>query len=111
MCSSLQLLEESGLRLCYLVDGAVPHANKKYQFKLSLVADSYKPDRFRGYMQHMRSTFSSPLFMDPWVRMDIEKVAARLHPQLSSALVSWQQNVVAHTQLCHVALTLAMAWL
>ena len=86
--SLLQLLEEGGLRLCYLVDGAVPHVNKRYQFKMSLVAHSYKPDRFKGYMQHMRSTFSSPLFMDTWNRMDLLKVAARMHTHLNSSLVS-----------------------
>ena len=46
MWSLLQLLQEGGL--CYLVDGAVPFANAMYNLDLSLVAHSYKPDRFKA---------------------------------------------------------------
>ena len=100
------MLTEGGLN--YLVDGAIPHASKRYKVKLSLVAYSYKPDRFRGYLRQMDIVFNTPLFMDPWTPTEVRKVAAKLHPQLSSSLVSWQQKVTAHAQLCHVALLLAM---
>ena len=85
--SLLQLLTEGGLN--YLVDSATPHAYKGYKFNLSLVAHSYKPDCFRGYLNQMSSVFPSTLFMDPWTPTEIWKVAAKLHPQLSSSLVSW----------------------
>ena len=45
----------------------------------------------------MDFVFSRPLFMDPWTPTEIWKVAAKLHPQLSGSLVSWQQRVPAHS--------------
>ena len=94
MWSLLQLLAKGGLN--YLVDGAIPHASKSINFKLSLVAHSYKPDRFKGYLRQMSITSSRPLIMDPWTKTEILKVAAKLHPQLSHSLVSWQQRGTAH---------------
>ena len=102
----LQLLEEGGL--IYPVDGAKPHADAMFGFELSLVAHSYKPDRFNSYLQQDSSVFNRPLFMDAWTPTEIWKVAAKLHPQLSNSLVSWQQRVSAHAKLCRVALVLAM---
>ena len=106
MSSLLQVLAKGGLN--YLVDGAFPHASKRYKPKLSLVAHPYQPDRFRRYLHRMRSVYSRPLIMDPWTPTEILKVAAKLHPQLDSLLVSWQQRVLARAQLCHVALLLVM---
>ena len=82
----LQLLAKGGLN--YLVDGAIPHANKRLNFKLSLVAHSYKPARFQGYLRQMRDVYGSPLFMEPWTPTEILEVAAKLHPQLDCSLVS-----------------------
>eukprot|EP00891_Asterochloris_glomerata_P008480 jgi/Astpho2/8480/fgenesh1_pg.00125_%23_4_t len=71
------LLEEGGSY--YLVDGAKPKANKRIKFKLSLVAHSYKPDRFKGYLRQMSIVFETALCMDPWTPTDILKVQERLH--------------------------------
>ena len=90
MWSLLQLLREGGI--CYLVDGAVPFANAMYRFDLSLVAHSYKPDRFKDYQKQFMTVSSQALIMDPWTPTEISKVAAKLHPQLSRSLVSWQQK-------------------
>ena len=106
MWSLLQLLQEGGL--CYLVNGAVPFANAMYRFDLSLVAHSYKPARFRGYQKQMSDVYGGTLFMDPWTPTEISKVAAKLHPQLSRSLVSWQQRLIQFAQLCHLALLLTM---
>ncbi len=70
------------------MDGAKPKANKRIKFKLSLVAHSYKPDRFKGYLRQMSIVFEDALCMDPWTPTDILKVAAKLHPHLSTVLVS-----------------------
>ena len=104
MWSLPQLLQKGGLN--YLVDGAVPHANAR--FKLSLVAHTYKPDCFNSYLHENSSVFNKPLFIDPWTPTEIGKVAAKLHPQLSNSLVSWQQKVSAHAHLCRAALLLAL---
>ncbi len=106
MWSLLQLLQEGGL--CYLVDGAVPFANAMYRFDLSLVAHSYKPDRFKDYQKQFMTVSSQALIMDPWTPTEISKVAAKLHPQLSRSLVSWQQRVTELAQPCHLALLLTM---
>ena len=106
MGSLLQLLQEGGL--CYLVDGAVPHANAMSRFDLSLVAHSYKPARFQGYQKQLSDVYGGTLFMDPWTPTEILKVAAKLHPQLSRSLVSWQQRLIQFAQLCHFALLLTM---
>ena len=104
MWSLLQVLRKGGSN--YLVDVAMPHANKRYNIKLSLVAHSYQPESFKGYLRQMSITSSRPLIMDPWTPAEILKVAAKLHPQLSSSLVSWQESVTAHAHVCHVALLL-----
>ena len=106
MWSLLQLLTKGGLN--YLVAGAIPHANKRITFRLGLVAHSYQPDRFRGYLHRMGIVYNRPLIMNPWNSPDILKVAARMHPQLISSLVSWRQRALAHAQVFHVTLLLAM---
>ena len=106
MRSLLQLLMKGGL--VYLVDGAEPRANALFKFELSLVAHSYKPARFQGYQKQMSDVYGGTLFMDPWTPTEISKVAAKLHPQLSRSLVSWQQRLVQFAQLCHLALLLTM---
>ena len=102
MRSLLQLLTKGGVN--YLVDGAI----KRINFKLGLVAHSYQPDRFRGYLHRVGIVYNRPLIMDPWALTDILKVAAKMHPQLDSSLVSGQQRVSSHAQLCHVTLLLAI---
>ena len=106
MWSLPQLLRKGGLN--YLVDRAVPYANAR--FKLSLAAHPYKPDCFNNYLHQNSSVFNRPLFMDPWTPTEIWKVAAGLHPQLSSSQVSWRQVVTPHAQLymCLVTRLLAM---
>ena len=90
------------------MDGAVPHASAMYRFDLSLVAHSYKPDRFKNYQKQLMTVSSEALIMDPWTPTEILKVAAKLHTQLDDSLVSWQQRVIEFAQLCHLALLLTM---
>ena len=59
--SLLQLLEKGDSN--YLVDGAKPKANKRIKNKLNLVAHSYKPDRFKGYLRQISIVFEDALCM------------------------------------------------
>ena len=100
----LQLLVKGGL--FYLVDGAKPRASATFKCELSLVAHSYKPDRFKEYQRLIRHVYPSTLFMERWTPTEILTVAAKLHPQLDTSLVSWQQRATTLAQLYHVALLL-----